>query len=519
MAVGKHLAAVLAMFLAAQAAPATRGPDGPRSAGTVPPPDLPASLVQRPVVFEPNVGQFEPGVRYRANAAAMSLSLTDAAAVLSLGTEPGSGRRIRITPLGASRDARPSALDRRAGVVNHFEGAAPSGWHTGVPTYGRVRYPSVYPGVDLVYHGSPEQLEYDFIVGRGADPSRIAVRFDGADRVEIDPAGDLLIHSGETIVRQRAPYAWQEHGHERRRVDARYRLTKAGDVAFAIGRYDRRLPLVIDPILLYSSYLHAQSSHVAIDAAGYIAVVTERVLAGSVPKGIKVERLTPDGQTVIYTTLIGTDYLPVGGVTATANGETVVVGSTDSSNFPLVNASQGHPGDGSWGNAFVFKLDPSGGFVFSTNLGGTFGDGAQSVSVNRTGTIVVAGRTSSQDFPGIDGLRIVSGDRGFVTVFSAGGSRLHGALLPAVSGGMTAVVVDDQGMVYVAGNTYRSDWPTTPGAFQTAAVQGTCGDSSRGPCLRGVLAKVTADLGSLVYGRSVVTGAFSVAGSVQVVVN
>ena len=322
MAHGKHLAALIALFLGAQAVPGTAGRDSSTSTGMTPRTEPSGSLAPRPVVFEPNVGQFEPEVRYRAGTAAgMSLSLTDAAGVLSLGTGPGSPRQVRITPLGASRHARPGGIERLAGVVNHFESAAPAGWHAGVPTYGRVRYPAVYPGIDLVYHGSPDQLEYDFVVGRGADPSRIAVRFDGADRVELDPAGDLRVHVGDAVIRQRAPYAFQEHAGERRRVEARYRLTKAGDVAFAIGAYDRRLPLVIDPILLYSSYLDAHyfSTRAAVDGTGHLVVVTARSATfSSPPLGITIERLTPDGQTAIYTTSIGLDYFSVVALAATA---------------------------------------------------------------------------------------------------------------------------------------------------------------------------------------------------------
>jgi len=494
MALGKRLTLVIALLFAAQADPAGIGREALLSAGSPSHQDRSQSLVKRPVVFEPNVGQFEPGVRYRASAGAMSLSLTNAAAVLSLAIESGSRRQIRITPVNGSRRARPRALDRLAGVVNHFEGPS-SAWHAGVPTYGRVRYESVYPGVDLVYHGSPEQLEYDFVVQSGADPSRIAMRFDGAERVGIDPAGDLLIHTGDTVVRQRAPYAWQEHGHERRRVAAGYRLTKAGDVAFAIGAYDRRRPLVIDPILVYSSYLHTQSSRVAIDASGSIAIVTEAFLnASRIARGIKVEKLTPDGQTAIYTTLIGTDYFPVTDVAAAPGGEVVAVGWTSSSNFPLVNASQAYPGDTNHLNAFVVKLDPSGGLAFSTYLGGTSSDAAYGVSVNASGTIVVGGSSDSQDFPGIDGLRSASPE-GFATVFSANGSRVHGALL---SSNIYAVHVDAAGKVHVAGDTFRRDWPTTAGAFQTAPLVATCGDYG-GPCRQGVLARVSADLGSLIY--------------------
>src|SRR5262249_41080805 len=296
-----ELAAAFALLLAVLAAPRTMLPaDTPRAAGAPSATNSPPSATRRAVVFEPNVGQFEPGVRYRAHVAGRWLSITDTAIELSLGPEPGAGRSIRVRPVGASLRARPVALDRLPGVVNHFESAAPSAWHAGVPTFRRVRYAAVYPDIDLVYHGSPDQLEYDFVVARGADPSRIAMRFDGADRVEIEPAGDLLIHAGDTILRQPAPVAWQDHGHERRRVDVRYRLTSAGDVALTIDAYDRRAPLVVDPILLYSSYLHSYTPQIAVDGAGNVVVATEQSFYA---RGLKVERLSPDGQTSIYTSL------------------------------------------------------------------------------------------------------------------------------------------------------------------------------------------------------------------------
>ncbi len=460
------------------------------------------AAVRRTVAFEPNVGQFQSGVRYRASAPGFALSMTDTAAELSLGSTSGAARRIRVTAVGASRQAHPVALDRLAGVVNHFETASKSAWHVGVPTFGRVRFASIYPGIDLDYHGSPDRLEYDFVVGRGADPSRIAVRFDGADRVEVDPAGDLLIRAGDAVVRQRPPYAWQDAGRERRRVDAHYRLNAKGDVTFALGAYDGQLPLVIDPILMYSSYLSAFDSHVAIDAAGYPIVVTTQLRDGS--GSLRVERLTPGGQAAVYTSLIGTadtDYFLVGGVVAGVNGEAILAGSTRSPNLPLVNASQSSLGDDSRsGDAFVMKLDPGGAFVFSTYLGASDSDGANAVSVNASGTIAVAGATSSRDFPGIDGFQYGTA-KGFVTLFSPAGSRLHGALLPET---VKAAIIDASGMVYLTFDTLVGNWPTTPGSFQPAPLQTSCSDEFDGPpiprrCREGVVAKFSADLRTLAY--------------------
>ena len=510
MSLAAQLSAVLALFLAAQAPSRNIAPTAPPSTGTPYGTGGSASLMRRAVAFEPNVGQFEPRVRYRADAAGLSLSLTDVAAEMSLGLE-GAQRQVRMTPVGTSRRARPVALDRLAGVVNHFEGNTPSAWHARVPTFGRVRYAALYPGIDLVYHGSPDRLEYDFVVRRGADPARIAMRFDGADRVEIDPAGDLLIHIGDTVVRQRIPDAWQEHGRERRRVDARYRITAAGDVAFAIGAYDRRLPLVIDPILVYSSFLHASNPYVAVDAAGYVVIASE--LSSSF-LGLKVERLSSDGQTSLYTSFVGraSDFLQVAGVGTAADGSAVVALSTSTPDLPLVNPSQAYPGDTGNSNGYVVKLDPSGGIVFSTYLGGTSSDAIHSVSVNAAGTVAVAGGTGSPDFPGIDG--IVSGPaEGFITIFSPAGARLHGALLPT---SIEDVVVDTAGSVYVAADTAHRNWPTTPTSFEPTPLEAICIDDSYYPCRQGVVAKFGADLRTLAYSTYLHTANMRSAGDLRV---
>src|SRR5262249_29383382 len=206
----------------------------------------------------------------------------------------------------------------------------------------------------------PDQLEYDFVVARGADPSRIAMRFDGADRVEIEPAGDLLIHAGDTILRQPAPVAWQDHGHERRRVDVRYRLTSAGDVDLTIDAYDRRAPLVVDPILLYSSYLHSYTPQIAVDGAGNVVVATEQSFYA---RGLKAERLSPDGQTSIYTSLFAgtSDYLVVAGVGVGAGGSALDARGTRWAERALVDAAAGVPGGTT--NRVLVPLDTSAGGV------------------------------------------------------------------------------------------------------------------------------------------------------------
>ncbi len=182
----------------------------------------------------------------------------------------GRGRRGRVR----------EGENELAGKANYLVGDDPSKWRTDVPTYARVRYADVYPGVDLVYYGNQRQLEYDFRVAPGADPRAVSLRFDGADKLDVDANGDLLLKLGESVVRQPKPFVYQEVAGARREVEAGYALDADGRVRFAVGEYDRGATLVIDPVLVYSTYLGGsggdQGWGVAVDSAGnaYIAGFT-----------------------------------------------------------------------------------------------------------------------------------------------------------------------------------------------------------------------------------------------------
>src|SRR5207245_8528560 len=148
----------------------------------------------------------------------------------------------------------------------------PAQWHTNIPIYGRVQYNNIYDGIDLVYYGKGRGLEYDFVVGPGRDARQISLRFDGADSVEVDGAGDLLLHAGKSLMRQQRPSVYQEVNGERREVRSGYVMKGSGRVGFSVGAYDAGRPLIIDPVLAYSTYLGGsgidQGKGIAVDAAG-----------------------------------------------------------------------------------------------------------------------------------------------------------------------------------------------------------------------------------------------------------
>jgi Beta-propeller repeat len=265
------------------------------------------AYMELPLRFEANQGQTDQAVRYISRGPGHSLFLTSGEAVLALsrhvrpeGKPPNLlSRRDRSTPTSSAEQAAISmrflGSDSAAEVkgeqelpcrVNYFKGNDPAKWRTDVPTYSRVKYKGVYPGVDLIYYGSQQQLEYDFVVSAGADPGQIRFAFEGADRPEINAGGELVLNTPLGEVQQKKPLLYQEEGGVRREVEGRYVVGGAGDVSFEVGEYDRGKELVIDPVLLYSTYLGGDSFEIgdgiAVDKSGR-AYVTGETLSTDFP--------------------------------------------------------------------------------------------------------------------------------------------------------------------------------------------------------------------------------------------
>jgi hypothetical protein len=324
--------------------------------------------------------------------------------------------------VGANPDPQVTGRDRLPGIVNYFIGKDPSKWHTDIPTYAKVAYHAVYPGIDLDYHGSQQQLEYDFVVSPGADPRAITLNFAGADQLEVDASGDLLVHAGGTELRQHKPVLYQEVNGVRHEVAGAFRLDSAlvthdsSLVTFAVGSYDASRPLVIDPVLGYSTYLG------------------------------------------------GSDFDNANAIAVDSSGSAYVAGETLSANFPTQNPFHGHL-NGS-GDGFVAKLNAAGtALVYSTYLGGTsFLDRIMSIAVDSAGSAYVMGFTNSDDFPVGSGFQMAfAGVQDvFVTKLSPTGDQLA---YSSYLGGKDAdqglgIAVDTAGNAYVTGRTNSPDFPT-----------------------------------------------------------
>ena len=454
-----------------------------------------------PLAFEPNQGQAGADVRFIAKAAGLTLLLKEREATLLLpgaGDSPKSKRvsAIRMLFPGANFAVQPQAFDQQSGVSHYLLGKSEYSWHTGVPNFARVGYRSVYPGVDLVFYGNQQKLEHDFVISPGADYRQIRVRIEGAEKLLLGENGALALATADGALFFHAPEIYQYKRDKKVTVPGRYVLISSNEFSFKLGQYDRRLPLVIDPVLGYSTYLAGSSSDsaaaIAIDSAGS-AYVTGYTFSNDFPTknpeqgtcngscaqpDAFVTKFSPDGSALVYSTFVGgSGYDQAASITVDSAGNALVAGSTSSFDFPqknglsaVLSANQTH--------GFAFSLDPAGSaFNFSTYLGGINTDSATGVAFDAAGDAYIAGYTSSMNFPLTPGNQIgpspANNNDVFLTKLNGAGGLIFSTLIGGTSPFGTfsytrypvAVTVDKQGEALLAGAALDG-FPTTPASFQ-----------------------------------------------------
>jgi len=228
-----------------------------------------ATYGKLPLSFEPNQGQTDARVKFLARASGYTLFVAANEAVFA--ARDGSVERMKL--IGANRKLRFEPLDKQPGISNYFIGNDPAKWRTNIPNYGKVALNDVYPGIDLVFYGNERQLEYDWVVASGADPEQIRVKWEGPKQVTKNASGDLVLSA--SLV-QRKPVILQEG----RRIEGGY-VVRGREVAFELAKYDAAKPLVIDPVLAYSTYLGGGGFDfgrgIAVDGSGnaYVTGTTE----------------------------------------------------------------------------------------------------------------------------------------------------------------------------------------------------------------------------------------------------
>jgi len=499
-----------------------------------------------PLRFEANVGQTAPEVQFVSHGPGYQIFLTTQDAVLVLRHPSQSSKfRSRRQPRTIHSDrasllrlhfedanSKPeiAGVGKLPGRIDYFIGSDPNKWRTNVPSYGQVAYHDLYPGVDATFYGNQRQIEYDFVVAPGADPKQIALNIEGARSLKLDRAGNLVMRISGGEVELRKPILYQELNGERHEVEGNYALTDRDHVRFSVGEYDRTTPLVIDPVLSYSTYLGGGAGHniffapdggyaIAVDSNGDAFVTGETsstsfpTTSNPIPPGaganisvkgaVFVTELNPQGTAELYSTYLAGDdgeigYAiavdPPGGVSA----DIYVVGQTLSDNFPGTGGATGFepnpPADVTTvGIGFIAKIDPTksgaAALVYSSYLGGSgntvvgYGDFAQSVAVDAHGNAYVTGNTISTDFPmstpstTIQTLLSPDGGNAFlVSVNPAGSALTYSTYLGGTSPGTTdlpnigdvgaGVAVDSSNNAYLVGTTTSDDFPTTTNAFK-----------------------------------------------------
>ncbi|MFB3921315.1 MAG: choice-of-anchor D domain-containing protein [Terriglobia bacterium] len=488
--------------------------------------------------------------------------------------EPPARSVLRMKIVDANPKAKIVADGELPGRSNHLIGNDPSKWRTNVPNFGKVRYEEIYPGIDLVYYGNQHKLEFDFVVAPGADPQVIAFDVEGPDQIEIDSHGGLVLGFDGREMRVAKPVVYQlrpaipgqpialgadeqlSNRGDRQFIDGRFVLRATHDeirnpkgiagspagsqsashgssyeVAFEVGPYERTLPLVIDPVLTYSTYLGGSEFDfalgIAVDTAGEAYIVgatssedfpTANALQPSINRTLGyvgdafITKLSADGTSFLFSTFLGGSNNEVAyGIALDSAGNAYITGETKSTDFPVTPGAfqtSFSTGDDPYPtHAFVTKLSANGSaLVYSTLLGGSAEESARGIAVDSSGNAYVAGSTSSLDFPVTAGvaqsaLPSYNGQicalwtgfcgSGFVAALNPQGTGLvYGTYLGGTnSTSPQGIAVDGAGNAYVVGFTNSLDFLTTPGAFQTG--QATNEKS-------GFLAKVS-NQGRLIY--------------------
>ena len=419
--------------------------------------------------------------------------------------------RMRLE--GASVTATPAGEEKLPGMVNYFIGNDPAKWRTQIPIYARVHYRDIYRGIDLVYYGDHQQLEYDFILAPGADVKNIRLRFDGALHLQRAANGDLLADMPEGTLTLRRPAIYQIEDGRRIPVSGEFALSPRHTVRFRLGRYDRTKPLVIDPVLVYSTFLGGNGSDtayaIAVDASGeaYIAGSTASTTFPVTPGAFQpqdnggtqttngfISKLNATGTALVYSTYLGgsgNNYGAWDGIRAIAidsSGDAYVTGTAGSTDFPITRGAfqaMNKAAANQCVTAFVAELNATGtALIYSSYLGGSGiassapygGDEGYGIAVDSAGEAYLTGQTYSSDFPVTSGAfqtvnHAAAGKQAnaFITKVNATGTALvYSTFLGgSTSDSASALAIDASGNAYAAGSTSSTNFPVTPGAFQT----------------------------------------------------
>jgi len=510
-----------------------------------------------PLSFEPNQGQTAPEVDFLSQGNGYELFLTHQDAVLALrqpmaihtsrlnrtsylremrkARQAAKTSVVRLHFEGSNANAELTGVNRLPGRTDYFTGKDSRKWRTGVPSFAQVAYRGIYPGIDAKFYGNQTQLEYDFVVSPGADPNEIALDVEGAKGLRIDADGNLVMRINGGNLRLLKPTVYQEAAGNRREIAANYAIGSDNRVKFSVGTYDSNEPLVIDPVLDYSTYLGGSAGNsalgvfdfgygIAVDAKGdaYVAGQTVSLtfpttasgytpgpLASNPNGAVFVTELNPTGTAELYSTyLIGTDAQGDYGfaLALDPSGNVYVTGQTFSTGFPVTaNAAEGTaPANVTInGTAFLSKINPSlsgaNSLLYSSYLGGTGGEWGNSVAADATNNAYIAGFTTSTDF--LSTVTTATGYQtsnpeptptngtAFLAVVNTAGSGASSVVYSTYLGGngtnaanlgygdqAFGVAADSSQNAYVVGGTSSTNFPTLNGLQGSVNASNTVGE-------------------------------------------
>lgn len=487
-------------------------PDWSSNSLSVPRAHVPKAYDSTRVSFEVNQGQTNSGVKFLSRGRGYNFFLTQTGAVMVLNKSlrvyersPGSihecpelrptaqgeheSRSVAVMQMmlnGANAQAKIEGVEQLPTKSHYFIGNDASEWRTDIAHYSRVKYQEIYPGVDLVYHGNHGQLEYDFIVAPHADYRAIVLNYTGVTKVRIDRrSGDLVLTSKDgDELRQQKPTIFQEVAGQRLYVDGGYELKTKDQVAFRIAEYDPNIPLTIDPVFVYSTYLGGGADDIAFSVAADSSgntYVTGRTYSTNFPtvnpfrsfnsglRDLFITKFNPAG-TILYSTYVGGAGDDLGfGIAVNSSGEPYVTGWTNSNDFPLTNALQPLYGGGTT-DSFLVRLNSTGNsLITSTYVGGSGEDVGYGIALDSSRNIYGTGYTTSTDLTTVNAIQPFNagGVDAFLLELSPSGDSLVFATYAGGSGNDfgNAIAVDGAGYIYAIGDTNSTNL-TTVGALQ-----------------------------------------------------
>ncbi len=467
-----------------------------------------------PLYFIKNEGQLDKDVKYYEKASGHATFFTEEGIYLSLTKKDKLSNQtkdrpkrltkkkqvgiksevIKLMALNSNKNPKIIAEDMQAGKVNYLIGNDKSKWKTNIPTYKALRYKNIYPGVDIRFYGNNQQLEYDVIVAPKADLSKIKFGYEGITALKTTHEGNLEIVLSQGSILQKSPYIYQVINGKKQQIEGRFVVgTKQGSdffYSFEVAAYNRQYPLIIDPVLSYSTYLGGASadwgSGIAVDATGAAYIVGSTYstdfptvnpiqAANTGYYDAFITKIDPSGSAIAYSTYFGGSESDGGEAVAVDNtGRVYITGRTAYTDFPMVNPIQATHSGGYW-DVFVTKINSSGSAVlFSTYLGGTDSDEGYAMALDASGAVYVTGYTLSTDFPTLSAIQPVYGGGyydAFITKIDTVGFAIAYSTFLGGSGadGAAGVAVDNTGAAYITGYTQSTDFPTQN------PIQGTFG--------------------------------------------